>query len=272
MIALILGGAPSVFEDAERAAKLLNRRHIVVAANLAGIHFTGHLDGWVSLHSDLLPKWAAERAWRPAGRLFTPDAPAERWPGSSGLYALQCALFDMGASGAILCGVPMESGAGHFANPGAWADTGDYRRAFEIALPEIGARARSMGGWTQDLFGPPTAAWASAIDIIRPLGVSRPPQQRNGPMHHVENVSNAGQRFNGHDENGEEVIHHLGAGESGDFEINPHQAAFHTGDLKVSDVAHDDPVAAAEVVEVETPPEPVADETDDPDAVEEADA
>lgn len=236
VIALILGGAPSVWRDLAEAQALLNRRHLVVAANLAGIHFTGPLDGWASLHTDLLPKWAAERSGKPARRLFTPPTPDERWPGSSGLYALQCALLEMGATGAILCGVPMEQGAGHFSDPGAWASTVDYRRAFASALPELGARTRSMGGWTQALFGPPTAAWIDAIDNTRPLSATRAPNERNGPMHHVKNVSDEGQRFHGHDDQGLPTHFHLAPGESGDFEVNTAQAAFQTDALKVTEL------------------------------------
>jgi hypothetical protein len=241
VIALILGGAPSVFVDATAAAALLNRRHLVVAANLAGIFFTGQLDGFATLHSDRLSGWLPERTGNHDCRLFTPtpakglatDLVDERWPGSSGLYAAQVALFEMGASGVILCGVPMEQQAGHFSTPGVWASTVDYRRAVEAALPEIGARTRSMGGWTQDLFGPPGAAWIDAIDIIRPLGATRPQHQRTGPMHHVKNVSDASQRFHTVDAEGEPCHAILAPGEAGNYEINPAQAAFQSGDLVI---------------------------------------
>ena len=226
MIALILGGAPSWEREAAEAADLLNRRHLVVAANLAGIHHKGRLDGWATLHPDCLDAWAAERAGEPASRLFTPDLTPERWPGSSGLYALQCALLELGATGAILCGVPMETSAGHFLNPGAWAGTADYRRAFEAALPEIGGRVRSMGGWTAELFGKPTPQWVGAVDNIRPAGITAPPNARTDVMHHVKNGSKSTLSFWHNQPDGLRGRIHLAPGEAGDFDVDPNAPEF----------------------------------------------
>lgn len=236
MIALILGGAPSVWSELAEAQALLNRRHIVVAANLAGIHFAGHLDGWATLHPDLLPDWAAERAGNASFRPFTPDTTPERWPGSSGLYALQVALFEMGATAAILCGVPMDSEAGHFTGRERWESVTDYRQAFAAALSEIGGRTRSMGGWTRDLFGAPSAAWIAAVDIIRPLGASRPQHQRTTEMHSIKNVSNASQRFNARRADGQMVIARLAPGERGEFEADVNQAVFARGFLSATEI------------------------------------
>jgi hypothetical protein len=243
MIALILGGAPSVWADLAEAQALLGRRHIIVAANLAGIHHKGPLHAWASLHPDLFTEWRAQRKGPAADRYFAPAGPRtpgwadqveERWPGSSGLYAAQVSLLEMGASGAVLCGIPMERSAGHFTDPGAaWADTADYQRAFASALPEIGGRVRSMGGWTQDMFGRPTTAWIDAIDFIRPLGVTRP-QHEARPMHHVKNVSDETQPFSARGEDGDHLTVRLAPGEAGHFDINPHQGSFQTGALKVT--------------------------------------
>lgn len=211
MIALILGGAPSVFDEAKDAAAIVGP-HIAVAANLAGIHWPGDLAAWASLHGDLLPEWARERRGKPAGRLFTVDRTPERWSGSSGLYALQCALFEMGAAGAVLCGVPMEAEAGHFDRAGRWEAVGDYRQAFEAALPEIGGRTRSMGGWTQRTFGAPTAEWVGAISNKRPLGLTAPEEK---PMNTIKNVSDAHQSFWAMDPaDGLSKLYHLDPGES----------------------------------------------------------
>lgn len=171
MIALILGGAPSVWLELEAAKAMLTRPYVVVAANLAGIEYDHSLAGWASLHPDSLAEWVARKGSTDA-RLFTPDETPERWPGSSGLYAAQVALFEMGASGAVLCGVPMESSAGHFVDPGSWAGVDDYRRAFAASLPLIGGRLRSAGGWTASVFGGPTPEWVVAIDNIKPAARS----------------------------------------------------------------------------------------------------
>lgn len=245
MIALILGGAPSVFSEAEEAAALLGRRHMVVAANLAGIEWRGQLDGWATLHTDLLPTWAKARAGNPAGRLFTVETTPERWPGSSGLYALQCALFEMGATGAILCGVPMDSAAGHFSVPGAWAGTDDYRRAFEAALPEIGGRVRSMGGWTQQLFGAPSPAWIDAIDITRPAGISAAPNARTDTMHTVKNGSDSTLSFWHRQEDGLQGRVHLAPGESQVFDVDPNASEFAREGVKVTPLSAAAPKKAA---------------------------
>lgn len=234
MIALILGGAPSVWQDLEDAKALLNRRHIVVAANLAGLEYDHPLAGWVSLHPDNLGEWVRRkgatwaRLFAPEPHAACPDAEivAERWPGSSGSYALQCALFELGATGAILCGVPMDSAAGHFSNPGAWAGTDDYRRAFEAALPEVGGRVRSMGGWTADLFGKPTAEWVGAIDNIRPAGISAAPNARIDTMHHVKNGSPNTLSFWADQPDGLRGRIHLDPGQTGDFDVDPDASEF----------------------------------------------
>lgn len=241
MIALILGGAPSVWDDLDAARHLVgDRRTITVAANLAGLHHDDPLDGWATLHAELISGWAKTRS---AGRLFAParmgpapvDVVAERWCGSSGLYAAQCALFEMGASAVVLCGVPMDRAAGHFIVPGQWAPVVTYRQAFAAALPVIGGRTRSMGGWTRSLFGAPTAAWLDAVATQKPMG-STSPQHRNGPMHTVKNVSQEAKTFQEADPEGGFRRVTLQPGESGDFDIDPNQGRFQTGDLKVSEV------------------------------------
>lgn len=240
MIALVLGGASSVWDDLAAAKQLIgSRNNITVAANLAGIHMKGPLDAWATLHPDHLPSWRAQRtAARRNGdaRTFTPLQVAERWPGSSGLYAAQVALFEMGAGGAILCGVPMETKAGHFINPGAWASTTDYRRAFELALPVIGGRVRSMDGWTRELFGPPTTAWLEAISTARPLGVSANPART--PMHKVKNTSE-GERAFWHTDitTGRRKLARLQPGEEGSFEIDPEHSSIKADGLIVTEVA-----------------------------------
>lgn len=235
MIALILGGAPSVWLDLENAqAQLGKRKHIVVAANLAGLEYDHPLAGWASLHPDNLGEWVSRkggtsaRLFAPAAHAACPDAEivGERWPGSSGLYALQCALLELGATAAILCGVPMDTMAGHFSNPGAWAGTDDYRQAFAAALPEIGGRVRSMGGWTADLFGKPTAAWVGAIDNTRPAGVSAAPNARNDVMKHVKNGSEATLSFWHNQPDGLRGRIHLDPGQAGDFDVDPDASEF----------------------------------------------
>lgn len=240
MIAIILGGSPTVWaEYAEAKALLGQRRAVVVAANLAGRHSRERIDAWVSLHSDLIAGWAGRRRGNQDYRAFTPtragrmatEIVEERWPGSSGLYALQIALYEMGAAGAILCGVPMDSEAGHFAVPGRWASTTSYRRAFCAALPSVGARVRSMSGWTQSLFGRPDQIWIEAIEQQRSLGRT---EKASLPMFKVTNTSNETKRFKEFDPAGGFRQAELAPGESGDFDIDPNQSAFVRGGLDVT--------------------------------------
>lgn len=245
MIALILGGAPSVWLELEAAKAMLTRPYVVVAANLAGLEYDHSLAGWASLHPDSLAEWVARKGCTDA-RLFTPDETPERWPGSSGLYAAQVALFELGAAGAILCGVPMDSRAGHFTGRIPWESVTDYRRAFQAALPEIGGRVRSMGGWTQDLFGAPTREWIDAIHPARPLGASRSSTARKAAMHTVRNVSDTTQRFNARNEKGDLVIVRLAPGHADTFDADVNQAVFARGLLKATPLTKaDEPAAAA---------------------------
>lgn len=127
------------------------------------------MDGWVSYHSTDLASWAAERAARGGNtdfRAFTPspagiasEIVSESWDGSSGLFAVRCALFHMGASAAILCGVPLEREAGHFHFPGQWAPVTTYRQEWQAVATLIGDRVRSLGGWTAETFGKPDEPW-----------------------------------------------------------------------------------------------------------------
>lgn len=217
-----------MWPELQDARRLLDgRRHHVVAANLALIHYRGRLDAAATLHPDLLDGWIDQRRENKDFRRFTPATTPERWPGSSGLYAAQCALFEMGASGVILCGVPMDTAAGHFTGRDQWEAVTSYRRAFEIALPTIGARVRSMGGWSRELFGPPTEAWVAAIHTAKPLGVSPPSEIK--PMFSVKNVSRETKSFWANDAQGQRRLHRVEPGKSVEADIDPAQPRFRKG-------------------------------------------
>lgn len=270
MIALILGGGPTVWADLEEARALINRRHIIVAANKAIEAFSGRLDGAATLHPDLLANWAARRQGNRDFRSFVPvphetspraEVVAERWPGSSGLYAAQVALLEMGATGAILCGVPMDAAAGHFIDKGPWAGTDDYRQAFAAALPLLGGRLRSACGWTQQLFGAPSAAWIEAIDITRPAGISAAPNARTDTMHTVKNGSDSTLSFWHRQEDGLQGRVHLAPGESQVFDVDPNASEFAREGVKVTPLSAAAPKkAAAPRTEPAPPAPPVSDE------------
>lgn len=170
MIAYCLGGAQSVWDE-YAAAKGLGGSvpHIVIACNFAGIEFSGHLDAWATLHPEWFDDWRQQRAdlgYNTDYRAFVykqkRNIPAEvvpyRWYGSSGLYMAQVALEQLGAAGAILCGVPMNNAGGHIRHGDVWNDANYYRQAF-IRAHAAGANIRSMSGFTAEEFGLPTQEW-----------------------------------------------------------------------------------------------------------------
>ena len=100
----------------------------------------------------------------------SPELPAAcvkpKWQGTSGLYAVQIALEELGAEGVILAGVPID--AGHGARSphslmGEPARVERYRAEWIKALPAIKHRVRSMSGWTRDLLGAPSPDWLTQL-------------------------------------------------------------------------------------------------------------
>lgn len=173
MIALCLGGAVSVWSDLEIARDMIGGApHIVVACNYAGIQYSGRIDAWATLHHEWFNFWREQRAalgrntdYRSFIHAPLPGVTAEvephGWYGSSGLYTAQVAFNQLGATGAILCGVPMDEAQPHIHTPGRWQETSRYKPGFAAAKAE-GANIRSMSGWTADIFGRPTRDWVDA--------------------------------------------------------------------------------------------------------------
>lgn len=174
MIAVILGGSRSVWDDARTALALIgDRPHMIVATNHAGTRYPGELDAWASLHPDFFANALPRRLnaglnkpllYAPAKHSDTPGikAVAPRWDASSALFAAQIAMKQLKASKVILCGAPLDREAGHIAVPGRWDDPERYRAGFVTALPEIEHKVRSMGGWTAALIGSPTPDWLAS--------------------------------------------------------------------------------------------------------------
>lgn len=179
--ALVLGGAGCLWDDVEAALEL-GEYQGVVACNDAGAAWPGELDAFATLHAEKAPFWIENRvraghpfpkavlgydgagralpacmtgltAWRFEGQTLT---------GSSGLFALKVALVDLGFDRAVLCGIPLEAGPGHFFDAAAWRAAVSYRSGWQEALPQIKHRARSMSGWTKGLLGAPDTEWLGA--------------------------------------------------------------------------------------------------------------
>lgn len=182
--ALVLGSAECVWRDADAALELF-RPDAIYACNDIGARWPGPLDVWCTLHPEHFARWLAQRARRghaPAAQIvshleltkekhrFNVDRLAPyRWPesegqsasGSSGLFAAKLAQDD-GHDRIVLAGIPMTREAGNIARAGAWHEREHFVRGWELALPRIRARVRSMSGWTQQLLGSPTPEWLAA--------------------------------------------------------------------------------------------------------------
>ena len=90
-----------------------------------------------------------------------------KWLGTSGLYAVQIALEELGFDGVILAGVPIDADAGTMAPEHSLMTDADrvnrYRPEWHLAFPSIGERTRSMSGWTRELLGEPTPEWLAEL-------------------------------------------------------------------------------------------------------------
>jgi hypothetical protein len=173
--ALILGGAATVWSDADRALAL-GEFDLTIAVNDIGKVWKGRVDHWVSLHPDKLKTWIGER--RKAGLNADFQTWAHRryrgvgkreslphitssvadWHGSSGLLAVAVAL-RLKCTRIVLAGVPMSPKAAHFFDEKPWVVATRFQMAWKRNLPEIKDFVRSMSGWTAELLGEPTAAW-----------------------------------------------------------------------------------------------------------------
>lgn len=169
-LAVILGGAETVWADLE-AVRQLGEPEIIIATNHAGRDYPGALDHWVTMHAELIPGWARERAaaGRPeAGKLWSAlhrpgPMPMERIKspgGSSGLLAVYVGL-TLGVERMILCGVPMCQNGRHYDDQRRrkWQEAAQYMNSWTRALPEIADRVRSMGGNTRRMLGAPDRGW-----------------------------------------------------------------------------------------------------------------
>ena len=177
-VALVLGGAACVWDDVRAFEAFGITPAIMVACNDVLVSWEGPLTAVCSLHPDKLDGWLRKRA--KAGLpepeyAFADVMKADAWgfdstpyrfagqasTGSSGLFALKVALEDLGASRAVLCGIPMDAQA-HFYGGGPWSGNRTHRAGWQQALPAIKGRARSMSGWTKEILGAPTPEWLRA--------------------------------------------------------------------------------------------------------------
>lgn len=170
-VALVLGGAACVGDDAEMAIAFCKDKGLkwgAVACNEIAADYTGDLDAIVTVHSNKLGKITATRHRKGLNRAPTyahngrPTVltdwafPGQRSAGSSGLFAAKVALVDLGFDAAILCGIPMDNSP-HYFDDKPWTDADHHWPAFLEVADSVKGRLVSMSGRTRDLLGGPEA-------------------------------------------------------------------------------------------------------------------
>ncbi len=177
-IAFVLGGADTLRSDINAALEMAGQPDTYIATNHAGRDLEGALPHWVTLHTEKMPDWIAERraTGQPDAEQFwtsnTKTIPPEHaelykhvptWDGSSGLLAITVALH-LGYERVILCGVPLDKKAAHYDDDAPWMDAPRYRAAWTRHLSEMKGRVKSFTGWTSLILGEPTQVWVDGED------------------------------------------------------------------------------------------------------------
>jgi hypothetical protein len=170
-----------------RDAVALRKYDAVYCTKQIGVVWPGTFQVWASLHPEYMDKYEAERKslGLPNGYEIVAPLSTEvgmhgkkgnisrrvtyRWPGmtgsaSSGIYAAKVALDD--SYKCVLAGVPMNKESGHFMpetknvqnqiRGHVWQARDSFMPGFEIAVPFLKDRVKSMSGHTRDVLGYPT--------------------------------------------------------------------------------------------------------------------
>jgi hypothetical protein len=177
---LVLGGAQCAWDDLEQA-KEFGPFDAIIAINDMLAHYPGQIDFAVSLHPEKYGEWIQQRDGKgyPRPKVFVAhdgntqmgrssafrvDIVMEyRWPGmsasgSSGLFAVKLAI-EQGFDRIILCGVPMDGKQPHFFDETPWHEVASFMEAWNIAIPFIHDKTRSLSGNTKDWLGAPSLEW-----------------------------------------------------------------------------------------------------------------
>lgn len=175
--AMVLGGAGCVWNDAKRAQELFTP-DLVIAVNDMITLWTGKLDLVASLHPEGFKQWFKDRrdlgleckftAWSQrdhahgAGRVPIREVErvTEDWGGSSSMLAVKVVLVEYNCTRVVVCGAPLDAGAGHVKRKRRWEDAPNYQNAWIKRRKILQPFVRSMSGWSMHLLGGlPTAEW-----------------------------------------------------------------------------------------------------------------
>lgn len=174
-LAIILGSGECGDCEVLRA---LPRVDAVYAVNDTAAEFPGRLTAFVTLHPEKLPAWLGKRKalGLPEPREVVAHQAHELvtrvvdylWPGmnssgSSGLFAAKVALKDDPDWGVLLCGVPMDRARTQYTESKFHEEVGGFLDAWQIALPYLRERVRSMSGRTAEWLGRPDSTWLGMV-------------------------------------------------------------------------------------------------------------
>lgn len=176
-VAIVMGSAGQALEEFEAARAFLAAHsleaHAVcvnAAINLCPIKPVA----FATVQGGNIPLWLTPETDIEGVKIFTRRGAhgvasyvvRAKWLGTSGLYGVQIALEELGFDGVILAGVPIDAAAGTLCAHSLMTDSDRverYRPEWLLALPTIGARTRSMSGWTRELLGEPTSQWLRSL-------------------------------------------------------------------------------------------------------------
>jgi hypothetical protein len=175
-VALIIGGADHVIEDAVAAMRLFEPDAFMLLNDMIS-RWPMRCDYALTLHPEKISDWLRLRqqkglsrpgeVWcHKSGPLI--DRYTRDWSGSSGLFAVKVALVELKFDGIVLAGVPMQSSSNHFVRQEPWASAASFQNGWRTRYPEIKDSVRSMSGWTKDLLLYPDEQWLLSINANPP--------------------------------------------------------------------------------------------------------
>lgn len=167
-IAIVVGGAESVWREVSMAITLCRMAHAemvfyVVNSAIALFRFPG-IGVTLQPYPVKIGEWLRQRDARKLPALsavwanrFSPGVTniiADR-KGSSGLAAVDVALFQNRHRRVLLCGVPMTKAGMHFERGRPWAACDVFLPPWRDSLHTLRQSVRSFGGWTAENLGYP---------------------------------------------------------------------------------------------------------------------
>lgn len=185
-ICLLIGGAQSVHDDLQELQAIISPYNLEDVFWIAVINDQIHtwpkrVDIFSTLHGEKAEKWLEQRdsdknwdflmfahrihkfqnSWYENNLQY--KEVKDKWKGSSGLYAVQISLIEIGFQRVLISGVPMSSEPNLFRQENQWAQFNKYRAGWNKAnnvtnsgeVAVTSQNTRSMSGWTAELLGKP---------------------------------------------------------------------------------------------------------------------